>query len=354
MVQAGTASQRPVLETFGSLRNLGLMFSVLVGLVMGMTVVWYCSQFYALVFLSNVLKVDGVSANLMMGWALLFGCPFFLFFGWLSDVVPLWCRGFGRYRLLQMGGRKTVLLTGCALAAFTYFDLFGMLSATANPALDAARQRVPVMVVADPETCHFMFNPVGTAKFTTPCDVARTALLRASVAYSTMPAPSGFRPTVQVGNTILPIDEPAFAARLGQALIDAGYPPAANAEVVRMRHPFDFGSEQTRRTIFILWLLVLLATMPYGPIAAALTETFPTRIRYTAMSFPYHVGAGWVGGMLPPTAYAISASAGDPLAGLWYPVGFAAVAVVLGALFVRETSGRDINADDGGSDERSR
>ena len=333
MRRAGTRSKAPIKEAFGTWRNARMALIALLGLTAGQAVVWYSGQFYALFFLGSVLKVDGYTANLLVAWALLLGAWGFVAFGWLSDKI----------------GRKPIILGGCLLAALTYFPVFYGLSAVANPALTAAHDTVPVVVRADPAECSFQFNPVGTAKFTTGCDLAKAALARGSVRYTTEDAAPGEPATVRIGQSLpLPASAPGFAAVLTETLRANGYPAAANPTVVRMAHPFDLSSPRVGLVVFLLTWLVLLVTMVYGPIAAALVELFPTRIRYSAMSLPYHVGNGWFGGLLPATAFAISAQTGNPYSGLWYPVVIALATVVIGGLFVPETKDRDIEAEDAG------
>jgi MFS family permease len=319
MKAEGRGSKAPLRESFANRANLRLVLIALFGLVIGQAVVWYTGQFYALFFLTQLLKVDAQTANLMVAAALLLGTPFFLVMGALSDRV----------------GRKPVILAGCALAALTYFPLFRALTHYANPALEQATVTAPVTVVANAEECSFQFNPVGTTRFTSSCDVAKAALVREGVPYRNAPGPAG-NAAVRVRDVTIPAyaasapDAPARAAAFDRALrgaLDqAGYPKAADP--ARINVPM---------VIAVLFVLVLYVTMVYGPIAAMLVEMFPTRIRYTSMSLPYHIGNGWFGGFLPTTAFAIVAATGDIYAGLWYPILIAAATVVLGTIFVRET-----------------
>ncbi|MDF1502450.1 MFS transporter [Roseisolibacter sp. H3M3-2] len=315
MKAEGRASKAPLRESFGNWANLRVVLIALFGLVIGQAVVWYTGQFYALFFLTQVLKVDPQPANLMIAAALLLGTPFFIVMGALSDRV----------------GRKPIILAGCALAALTYFPLFRALTHYANPALEAARETAPVRVVADPAECSFQFNPVGTSRFVSGCDVAKSALVRAGVPYANEPAPAGAPARVRVGAAEVAAGDAGFEGTLTAALRDAGYP--ASADPARINTPM---------VVAILFVLVLYVTMVYGPIAAMLVEFFPTRIRYTSMSLPYHIGNGWFGGFLPTTAFAIVAATGDMYSGLWYPIGFATLTLVVGAIFVKESKDADI------------
>jgi hypothetical protein len=342
MKEEGTGSKAPISEAFGQWKNAKIALFALLGLVMGQAVVWYTGQFYALFFLGQVLKVDGFTTNMLIAWSLVLGSGGFVFFGWLSDKI----------------GRKPIILGGCLIAALTYFPLFHLLSAEANPDLTRAHQTIPVTVVVDRSNCSFQFNPTGTAQFTTACDVAKSALARASVNYSVDSAPAGTPgAVVRIGSANIqapslrdmsPAERaPAAAAfnrEVSAALTAAGYPLASNPSVVKMSGPFDVFREQPAVLIGVLTLLVIYVTMVYGPIAAALVELFPTRIRYTSMSLPYHIGNGWFGGLLPATSFAIIAQTGDVYSGLWYPVVIAGATVVIGALMIPETKDRDIFA----------
>lgn len=330
MKEEGTGSKAPISEAFGQWKNARVALFALLGLVAGQAVVWYTGQFYALFFLGSVLKVDGYTTNMLIAWSLLLGSGGFIFFGWLSDKV----------------GRKPIILGGCLIAALTYFPLFKLISAEANPALHAAHQNITVVVQADPADCSFQFNPTGTARFTSSCDIAKAALARLSVNYTVEPAPAGTAAAVRIGQTTVPSSTPNFAQAVSAAITAAGYPAASNATVVKMSHPFDFFREQPAVLIAVLTLLVIYVTMVYGPIAAALVELFPTRIRYTSMSLPYHIGNGWFGGLLPATSFAMIAQTGDVYYGLWYPVVIALATVVIGIFFVPETKDRDIFAEE--------
>ena len=342
MKTEGTGSKAPLSEAFGQWKNAKWAILALLGLTMGQAVVWYTGQFYALFFLGSIAKVDGPTTNLLIAWSLLLGSGFFVFFGWLSDKV----------------GRKPIILGGCLIAALTYFPLFKLLTAEANPALHQAQQTIPVTVLTDPATCSFQFNPVGTARFTQPCDIAKAALARASVKYSVEPLPNNGAAAatavrIKDGAPIVATD-PTFQQQLSAALTAAGYPAASNPTVVKMSGPFDIFREQPAVLIGVLTILVIYVTMVYGPIAAALVELFPTRIRYTSMSLPYHIGNGWFGGLLPATSLAMVAQTGDTYYGLWYPVVIALATVVIGAIFIPETKDRDIfEAEESGTNVRA-
>jgi MFS family permease len=327
MKAEGRGSRAPLTDSFGNARNLKMVVLALLGGTAGQAVVWYTGQFYALFFLTQTLKVDGGTANLMIAASLAIGTPFFLLFGWLSDRV----------------GRKPIIMLGCLLAVVTYFPLFKAITHYANPALEAAVASAPVVVSADPGSCSFQFNPVGTSKFTTPCDIAKSALVRLGVPYSNEPAAPGTSAQVKVGQTIVPsydatapdasAKSAAFSKQLADTLKAAGYPP--KADPAQINHAM---------VILLLVVLVIYVTLVYGPIAAMLVELFPTRIRYTSMSLPYHIGNGWFGGFLPPIAFAIVAATGNIYDGLWYPIAIAAMTLVVGVLFLRETKDVDIRA----------
>ncbi len=328
MKEEGTGSKAPISEAFGQWKNAKIALFALLGLVMGQAVVWYTGQFYALFFLGSVLKVDGFTTNMLIAWSLLLGSGGFVLFGWLSDKI----------------GRKPIILGGCLIAALTYFPLFHLLSAEANPALTRAHNEIATVVEVDRSTCSFQFNPTGTARFTQPCDIAKARLAALSVNYSVEDKPGQRDATVRVGNQTVSTTQPDFPAALGTAVTAAGYPAASNPTVVRMSGPFDIFREQPAVLIGVLTLLVIYVTMVYGPIAAALVELFPTRIRYTSMSLPYHIGNGWFGGLLPATSFAIIAQTGDVYSGLWYPVIIALATVVIGFFMIPETKDRDIFA----------
>ncbi|HWT58258.1 MAG TPA: MFS transporter [Rhizobium sp.] len=403
MKAEGKGSKAPLTEAFGTWRNAKIAIIALLGATMGQAVVWYGGQFYALFFLQNVLKVDLQSANIMVAIALFLATPFFVIFGGLSDKI----------------GRKPIIMAGLLIAAVTYNPLFKAMTWTANPALAEAQASIRATVTADPADCKFQFNPTGTSKFTSSCDVATAFLTKNSVPYDVVPGPAGQPATVKVGNETIPSFDvvaagdkakgmtAAFEKGVNIALHDAGYPlkrgaakvPDAkldafiaanpelslNADTVRAGEKetmpaaklvetklltadeangvtdmavynvanggtFAMTADPTRvnwiGTIAILFVLVLYVTMVYGPIAALLVELFPTRIRYTGMSLPYHIGNGWFGGLLPATAFAMSAAAGDIYYGLWYPIVFASITLVIGLIFLPETKDRDIHAMD--------
>ena len=330
MKEEGTHSKAPLAEAFGQWKNARVALLALLGLTAGQAVVWYTGQFYALFFLQSILKVDILTANVLIAWSLVLGTVGFIVFGTLSDRI----------------GRKPIILGGCVIAALTYFPLFGWMTQTANPALHKAQTTTQVVVKVDPAECSFQFNPVGTAKFTSGCDIAKAALARGSVMYKTEPQAAGFAATVSVAGKELKVADAGFAKDLGASLTAAGYPGAANPSIVKAAHFFDVFNAQALTLVLILTILVVYVTMVYGPIAAALVELFPTRIRYTAMSLPYHIGNGWFGGLLPATSFAMVAQTGDIYYGLWYPITIAAVTFVIGMIFVRETKDRDIFAGD--------
>ena len=331
MKAQGKHSKAPLRESFAHWGNLRIVLLALFGLTAGQAVVWYTGQFYTLFFLTQTLKVEPGTANILVATSLLLGTPFFVVFGALSDRI----------------GRKPIILTGCLLAALTYFPLFRALTHFANPALEAAQERAPVVVEADPAGCSVQFNPVGTSRFTSPCDVAKAALVARGVPYVNREVTGDAPPAViLVGSTrIASFDatgsdaaerRQVFDGALRAALDSAGYPEHADAAGINKP-----------MVVLVLWVLVIYVTLVYGPIAAMLVELFPTRIRYTSMSLPYHIGNGWFGGFLPTTAFAIVAARGDIYAGLWYPVVIALMTFVVGLLFLRETKDVDIIGADG-------
>ena len=330
MKEEGKTSKAPLTESFGEWKNLKIVILALVGLTMGQAVVWYTGQFYALFFMTGPLKVDNATANILTAISLLLGTPFFVFFGWLSDKI----------------GRKPIIMAGCLIAALTFFPLFAALTKAANPALAAAQAKNKVTVTADPNECSFQFNPTGVVKFTSSCDVAKQVLAARAVSYENV---AGTGPAkITIGDKVIEsftatnmpaadakVADTAFKGAVAAALKDAGYPTVADP--AQMNKPM---------MVAILTLLVFYVTMVYGPIAAMLVEMFPTRIRYTSMSLPYHMGNGWFGGLLPATGLAIVAQTGNMYNGLWYPIIFASITFVVGMLFVKETKDVDIYKDD--------
>jgi MFS family permease len=315
MKDLGKGSKRPLSEAFGQWANLKIAILALFGATAGEAVVWYGGQFYALFFLSLTVKVPPVTAQILIATALLLGTPFFIIFGWLSDRI----------------GRKPIILAGFALAVVTYFPIFQGLTHFTNPRLEAALASAPVTVIADPSECSFQFNPVGVAKFTTSCDIAKSALVARSVNYQNQEAPKGTKASVKVGDDVIQTGTPDFAKQLGDAITRHGYPASANT--AEINYPM---------TIVLLTILVIYVTMVYAPIAAWLVELFPTRIRYSGLSLPYHIGNGWFGGFLPATVFAIVAATGNIYSGLWYPIVVAAMSFVVGLIFLPETKDRDI------------
>ena len=400
MKEEGKTSKAPLSEAFGQWKNAKIALLALVGAVIGQAVVWYTGQFYALFFLQSILKVDGQSANIMVAAALILGTGFFVLFGWLSDKI----------------GRKPIIMAGLVLAMLTYFPLFKALTWAGNPALAQAQASVRATVTAAPGDCKFQFNPTGTAKFTTSCDIATSFLTRNSVPYDVVAGAAGTPASVKIGDaTIASYDaiaagadaaakDRAFQKQVNIALHDGGYPlvrgvaqvPDAKLDAFIAANPeLNLNAEAVRAAdkkmvatdklvadklltpaetagaaemavysiagggtfamvadpaavnwvviIAVLTVLVIYVTMVYGPIAALLVELFPTRIRYSGMSLPYHIGNGWFGGLLPATAFAMSAAKGDIYYGLWYPIVFAGITLVIGLLFLPETKDRDIH-----------
>jgi Sugar (and other) transporter len=315
MKAEGKGSKRPLTEAFGNWANAKIAILALLGATAGEAVVWYGGQFYALFFLTQTLKVPAVNAQIMIALGLLFGTPFFIVFGALSDRI----------------GRKPIILAGFALAVLTYFPIFGALTHFVNPKLERALATAPVTVIADPSECSFQFNPVGTAKFTSSCDIAKSALVARSVNYQNEAAPPGTVAVVKVGDQAIPANTPDFAKVLGQAITDHGYPAGADPNEISYVP-----------AVILLTILVIYVTLVYAPIAAWLVELFPTRIRYSGLSLPYHIGNGWFGGFLPATAFAIVAATGNIYSGLWYPIGVAAMSFVIGLIFLPETKDVDI------------
>jgi MFS family permease len=336
MKSEGKTSKAPLSESFGQWKNLKIVLLALFGLVAGQAVVWYSGQFYALFFLTSVLKVDGSTANLLVAASLVIGTPFFVVFGTLSDKI----------------GRKPIILAGLLLAVVTYFPIFGALTSAANPDLAKAQQTAKVTVTAAAGDCSFQGNPVAREiDFTKSCDIAKRFLAQNSVSYDNAVAAAAGPAVIKIGDKEItaPVgkvvnskfDEDsvkaiaAFKKEVGEALKGAGYPSKADpAKVDKVM------------IVVLLTILVIYVTMVYGPIAAMLVELFPTRIRYTSMSLPYHIGNGWFGGLLPTISFAMVAQNGNMYYGLWYPIVIAAATFVIGLLFVRETKDVDIYAGD--------
>jgi MFS family permease len=318
MKSTGQTSRAPLTDSFARWANLKIVLLALFGATAGQAVVWYGGQFYSLLFLTQTLKVDAQTANLLVAGALVLATPFFVVFGWLSDRI----------------GRKKIVLGGCILAALTYFPLFAALTHFANPGIEHARQTSPITVVADPRDCHFQFDPVGKARFTSSCDIVKTVLAKSGAPYENEAAPAGAVASVRIGDvTVVSFDGSTLAAgefkersetfgkQLAGALHAAGYP--ASADPAQINHVM---------VLLVLTVLVIYVTMVYGPIAAWLVELFPARIRYTSMSLPYHIGNGWFGGFLPTVSFALVALTGDIYYGLWYPIVVAVATAVIGAV----------------------
>ena len=337
MKSEGKLSKSPLGESFGQWKNLKIVILALIGLVAGQAVVWYTGQFYALFFLTQVLKVDAKTANLLIAGALLIGTPFFIFFGSLSDKI----------------GRKLVIMLGLLLAVITYLpntpvSIFSGLTHYANPALEKAMANSPATITVDPAECSFQFNPTGTAKFTSSCDIAKQVMASNSASYSSVPGEAGSVAKVKIGDREIEgysskglsgdeakAKDAAFKKDIREALDAAGYPKTADKSAMNLP-----------MLVLLLTVLVIYVTMVYAPIAAYLVELFPTRIRYTSMSLPYHVGNGWFGGLLPTIAFALVAQNGNIYYGLWYPIIVAAATLVIGSLFLKETKDVDIYAND--------
>ena len=313
MKAEGKTSKSPIRESFGKWENLKIVLIALFGINAGQAVTFYTAQFYVLFFLTQMLKMDPAQANMLLIISVVIGAPFFIFFGWLSDRV----------------GRKPILMLGLLLATVLYFPLFKALSHYANPQIDTASRQSPIVVMADPSTCTFQFDPVGKARFDSPCDKVKTFLVKQGLPYTSQAAAPGTGVQVSVGEQkISGFDEAALRA----AITEAGYPAKADASSVN--EPM---------VVLIMVLLTLIATMTYGPLAAVMVELFPTRIRYTSMSLPYHIGNGWFGGFLPTVSFALVVYTGDIFYGLWYPIVITGVSFVVGMLFLKET--RNVNID---------
>ncbi|SOE87583.1 Predicted arabinose efflux permease, MFS family [Burkholderia sp. YR290] len=322
MLKEGSVSKAPIREAFGEWKNVRLMLIALFGVTAGEAVVWYTGQFYSLLFLHQTLKLDSATTNTILIAALLITSPLYVIFGAWSDKV----------------GRKPIMLIGCLLAALTYIPMFRVLTHYVNPALEEAQARAPIVVIADPKECSFQFNPVGTAKFTSSCDVAKAALSKAGVSYENRVAPRGQLARIEIGGVSVAsynaagpaakIEAQQFDRSLKGALTDSGYPAQADPKRVNKF-----------MAVVVLMVLMLYGTMVYGPAAAMLVEYFPTRIRYTCLSVPYHIGSGWFGGFLPASAFAMVAASGNIYSGLWYPVVVAGVSAIVCFFLVEETKG---------------
>lgn len=328
MKASGKASKRPLADAFGNWTNLRLILIALFGSMVGQAVIWYAAQFYVFFFMERILKVDAALTNVLVATALVISTPLYVFFGWLSDRI----------------GRRPVILGACLLAALTYFPLFKALTAAANPAMAHAVATAPVTVWADKQECTFQFDPIGTARFSSSCDIARSYLARAGVSYTTQAAPPGSIAQLRVGTRTL--DAFRGDALSGAQLKSqrAAWERQAAALVAESGYPLTAARDQINVPGVLLILVVLMSfsAMVYGPMAALLTELFPAKVRYTSMSLPYHLGTGWFGGFLPPVAFAIVAATGNIYSGLWYPLAGAALTLICGALLLPETRGRDL------------
>lgn len=330
MKDEGTSSKRPLGEAFGEWKNLKIVLIAFFGAIAGQAVVWYTGQLYAMYFLEKMLKVDGLTANTLIIVALACATPFFLFFGWLSDKI----------------GRKKIILAGCALAALTMFPAFKALTEAANPALAHAQANAPVKVLANPAECSSQFDPVGANKFdTTSCDIVKNALAKAAVNYENVAAPAGTIASIRIGGTTIVAPDPSKVSGDEKKAAIAAFAKQVTSDLETVGYPAKADPDQIDKPVVvaILFYLVLLVTMVYGPIAAMLVELFPSRIRYTSMSLPYHIGNGWLGGLLPAIGFAMVAANGDIYHGFWYPVIVAAATCVIGLVFLPETYKRSID-----------
>ena len=338
MKSEGKTSKAPLAESFGEWKNLKIVILALVGLTAGQAVVWYSGQFYALFFLTSIAKVDAKTANLLIAASLIIGTPFFIVFGALSDKI----------------GRKIIILGGCLIASLTYFTVFPMLLSYANPALVAAQKAVPVVVTADPAQCSFQGSPIARPiDFTSSCDIAKRTLTENYVPYKNVAAPAGTVASIKLGDKEIPSltatlndKRDAFSPESAKAIAEFKKAVVDAAKAGGLTAKADDKAMNMPMVLAVLVFLVILVTMVYGPIAAMLVELFPTRIRYTSMSLPYHIGNGWFGGLLPTTAFAMVAATGDIFYGLWYPVIVAAGTFVIGMIFIKETKDVDIYAND--------
>ncbi|PPA03781.1 MFS transporter [Pseudomonas sp. MWU12-2312b] len=313
MKEEGKLCQSPIRDSFGKWENLKVVLIALFSINAGQAVTFYAAQFYVLFFLTQFLKMDPAVANGLLIVSVTLGAPFFIFFGWLSDKV----------------GRKPVLMIGLLLATALYFPIFKSLAHYANPAIDQASRQAPITVLADPATCTFQFDPVGKAKFDSPCDKVKTFLVKQGLPYSSAVAPAGSTVQVSVGDVKIDgFDE----AALRGAVTLAGYPQQADMQ--QINKPM---------IVALIVALIIISAMCYGPLAALMVELFPTRIRYTSMSLPYHIGNGWFGGFLPTVSFALVVYTGDIFYGLWYPVVITGVSLVVGMICLRETRNVDLH-----------
>ena len=312
MKAQGKLSKSPIRESFTNWSNLKIVLTALFSINAGQAVTFYTAQFYVLFFMTQMLKMDPAQANTLLIISVVIGAPFFVFFGWLSDRI----------------GRKPILMVGLLLATVLYFPLFKALSHYANPQIDAASRQSPIVVMADPASCTFQFDPVGKARFDSPCDKVKTFLVKQGLPYSSAAA-TGSDVVVNIGDTtITGFDEAAMRA----AITQAGYPAKADPAQVN-----EF------MVVALIVAMILIATMTYGPLAAVMVELFPTRIRYTSMSLPYHIGNGWFGGFLPTVSFALVVYTGDIFYGLWYPVLITGVSLVVGIFCLKETKDVDLD-----------
>ena len=327
MRETGKLSKSPLRDSMGRWSNMKLVLLALLGAMAGQAVIGYVSLVYLNLFLTQTLKMDPAMSNLLVAGSLIAACPFYILCGKAIDRI----------------GRKPLVMIGCLVAALTFFPIFKGLTHYANPAIEAAQENHPIVVVADPNECSFQFDPVGGARFTTSCDVAKSALAGMRVAYSNEPAASGTVAVVKVGDQTIPAFDgsqsaaaqfkernAAFKSQLAHVVAEAGYP--ATAVPSQINYPMVF---------LLLFIVGVLGVMTYGPIAAWLVELFPPSIRYTSMSLPYHLGNGWFGGFLPSISFAIIAYTGNIYSGLWYPVCVCLMTVVVGTFFLRETNGAE-------------
>ena len=312
MKAQGKVSKSPIRESFTSWPNLKVVLTALFSINAGQAVTFYTAQFYVLFFMTQMLKMDPAQANTLLIISVVIGAPFFVFFGWLSDRI----------------GRKPILMLGLLLATVLYFPLFKALSHYANPQIDAASRQAPIVVTADPQSCTFQFDPVGKARFDSPCDKVKTFLVKQGLPYSSVSV-AGSDVVVNIGEkTINGYDEAAMRSAVEQA----GYPAKA-----------DPGQVNQVMVVVLIVAMILIATMTYGPLAAVMVELFPTRIRYTSMSLPYHIGNGWFGGFLPTVSFALVVYTGDIFYGLWYPVLVTGISLVVGIFCLKETKDVDLD-----------